>query len=117
MALINMMLLTMWTHQLTLQQHHGVSFCLCNIQWKQIQYWHCMQLAQASLVFLPTVILHRSVELSLQCLLRHAAVLGHVAILPAVVAFALEACLLIDCLSLPFSYSQVHQRMSRRAWR
>ena len=29
-ALVNMTLLTMWTHQLTLQQCHGVSFCLCN---------------------------------------------------------------------------------------
>ena len=30
-ALVNMMLLIMWTHQLTLQQCHGIIFCLCNI--------------------------------------------------------------------------------------
>ena len=86
-------------------------------QRKHIQHWHCTQHAQASLIFWPAVVFYRSVEVIPRRLLRQAAVLGHVAIFPAVVALALEACLLINRLSLTFSYSQVHRRMSGGAWR
>ena len=70
-------------------------------QRKQIQHWHCIQPAQASLVFGSSVILRHSIDLGLQSLLRQAAAdLGHMAILPTVVAFSLEACLLVDHLTL-----------------